>query len=55
MYHTWLRDKLDYSYHMKKLCALILLAVIALGITGCKSSHSGSREFIPGKGWIHND
>ena len=54
MHHTWLRDKLDYSYHMKNLCALILLAVVVFGINGCKSS-SGSREFIPGKGWIHND
>ena len=55
MYHTCRCDKLDYSYRMKKLCALILLAVVALGITGCKSSHSGSREFIPGKGWLHTD
>jgi hypothetical protein len=40
---------------MKKLCALLLLAVVGLGLTGCKSSHSGSREFVPGKGWIHTD
>ena len=54
MYHTCRRDKLDYSLRMKKLCALILLAIVVFGMTGCKSS-SGSREFIPGKGWIHND
>ncbi len=54
MYHTCRRDKLDYSFRMKKLCALILLAVVVCGMNGCKSS-SGSREFIPGKGWIHND
>lgn len=53
MHYTWLRDKLDYSYHMKKLCALLLLAVVVFGLTGCKSS--GSREFIPGKGWKHTD
>lgn len=34
---------------------LLVLAVVGLGLTGCHSSHSGSREFVPGKGWIHTD
>ena len=37
---------------MKKIWLLVLLAVVALSLnSGCKS-HSGSREFIPGKGWV---
>lgn len=40
---------------MKKLCALLLLVAIGFAMTGCKSSHSGSREFIPGQGWKHTD
>jgi hypothetical protein len=54
MHHACRPDKLDYSSGMKKLIALILLVTVAAAFTGCKSS-SGSREFIPGKGWIHND
>jgi len=40
---------------MSKLCLLLLLAglLVAAG-TGC-ATHSGSREFIPGKGWVPND
>jgi len=39
---------------MKRLLVLLSLAVLVLaGATGCKS-HSGSREFIPGKGWQKN-
>jgi hypothetical protein len=40
---------------MSKLCLLLVLAglLVAIG-TGCKTS-SGSREFIPGKGWVPND
>jgi len=40
---------------MSKLCLVLLLAslVVAVGV-GCKT-HSGSREFIPGKGWVPND
>jgi hypothetical protein len=37
---------------MSKLI-LGLILVISLGIVGCKSN-PGSREFIPGKGWIEN-
>ena len=31
---------------------ILLIAVLALlaGVTGCKN-HSGSREYVPGKGW----
>ncbi|HON06901.1 MAG TPA: hypothetical protein PLW02_02245 [Verrucomicrobiota bacterium] len=37
---------------MKKLIIVLLLFALVAGIsTGCKSS-SGSREFIPGKGWV---
>ena len=34
---------------MTKLCLLLLLAAALLG--GCVTEPSGSREFIPGKGW----
>jgi hypothetical protein len=40
---------------MKRL--LINLALIALilgSFTAC-ATHSGSREYVPGKGWIYND
>jgi len=33
---------------------LILLFAAAFTSTGCRS-HSGSREFIPGRGWVPND
>lgn len=37
---------------MKRILMIVLLAVVAVSLTsGCKS-HSGSREFIPGKGWV---
>jgi hypothetical protein len=39
---------------MSKLCILIvLLAALVIG-AGCKT-HSGNREYIPGKGWVPND
>jgi len=38
---------------MSKLCLLLLLAGLLLA-SGC-ASHSGSREYIPGKGWVPND
>jgi hypothetical protein len=31
----------------------VLLATLVVG-TGCRS-RSGSREFIPGRGWVPND
>jgi hypothetical protein len=40
---------------MLKLALVLILAASLLSITsGCKSP-SGSREFIPGKGWVPND
>ena len=43
---------------MKRVFALFLLLAVLGGtlalVTGCKSS-SGSRDFIPGKGWVPND
>jgi hypothetical protein len=39
---------------MSKLCIiLVLLAALVIG-AGCKS-HSGSKEYIPGKGWVPAD
>jgi len=38
---------------MSKLCVLILLLVALVITAGCKT-HSGSREYIPGKGWKQN-
>lgn len=38
---------------MSKLCLLLLVALM-LAAAGCKSS-SGSRDYIPGKGWVPND
>lgn len=32
---------------------LLLLAALVVG-AGCKS-HSGSKEYIPGKGWVPTD
>jgi hypothetical protein len=39
---------------MKKflLLGLVLLSVSLLAGAGCQ--HSGSREYIPGKGWMKN-
>jgi hypothetical protein len=36
---------------MSKLC-LILLAIVMMAAAGCASKPSGSREYIPGKGWV---
>jgi hypothetical protein len=38
---------------MSKLVLLVVLMVALLG-AGC-ATHSGSMEFIPGKGWVPND
>jgi hypothetical protein len=37
----------------KLLVILALAAVVLVTATGCKS-HSGSREYTPGKGWQQN-
>jgi hypothetical protein len=48
-------DNLVYNHGMSKLILLFLLvAALVAGATGCKT-HSGSREFVPGKGWVPND
>jgi len=39
---------------MAKICLFVCALAMALMAAGCSSS-SGSREFIPGKGWIEND
>jgi len=39
---------------MKCWILLLLLLAVLLAPTGCRSP-SGSREFIPGKGWVPND
>ena len=38
---------------MKKFLLLILLLTATLMISGCQTP-SGSREFIPGQGWVPN-
>jgi len=41
---------------MKKFLALILLAaVLGGGLAGCCHTQSGSKEFVPGQGWVPND
>ena len=36
---------------MSKICILILLAVVLVA-ADCASDNPGSREYIPGKGWV---
>jgi len=38
---------------MKKLFLAAALLTVLLAVSGCKS-HSGSREYAPGKGWQKN-
>jgi hypothetical protein len=38
---------------MSKICLLVLLALLLVA-TGC-ASHSGTRDYLPGKGWVPND
>jgi hypothetical protein len=41
---------------MSKVWMLVLLlAALMAGAVGCKTHQSGSREFIPGKGWVPTD
>lgn len=47
-------DNLDYIRVMAKIVMLLLLAVALFMAAGCKT-HSGSREYIPCKGWVPND
>jgi len=39
---------------MSKLCLLLLLVTVLMAAAGC-STPSGSREYIPGRGWVPND
>jgi hypothetical protein len=39
---------------MAKIYVLILLLAALVVASGCKT-HSGSREYVPGKGWVPND
>jgi hypothetical protein len=39
---------------MSKFCLLLFL-IAALVAAGCASPPSGSREYIPGKGWVPTD
>jgi hypothetical protein len=43
----------DYLSGRLKIVLLILLLTALAGASGCKSA-SGSREFIPGRGWKTN-
>jgi hypothetical protein len=36
---------------MAKICMILLLLAVVLVAGGC-CSNSGSREFVPGKGWV---
>lgn len=48
-------DNGDYLWGMmKRVAMLTILAAILATTFGCKSS-SGSREFVPGRGWVPND
>ena len=38
---------------MLKYAIVLLLAAVFLATTAC-STHPGSREYIPGKGWVPN-
>jgi hypothetical protein len=51
VHQTCLIGNLDYDGGMSKICLLLMLA-IALLVVGCGSTNPGSREFIPGKGWV---
>ncbi len=50
MLHACGADNPVYARDMKHLL-LLVVAVAALTLTGCKTD-AGSREFIPGKGWL---
>jgi hypothetical protein len=44
----------DYTSSMSKIVVLLVLVAALVMASGCKS-HSGSREYTPGKGWTHTD
>jgi hypothetical protein len=47
-------SNLEYNLAMSKVCIILLLMAMLIAAVGCSTS-SGSREFIPGKGWVPND
>jgi hypothetical protein len=53
MRQTCPAGNLVYFGGMKKVI-FVLALVAVLAAAGCKT-HSGSREYIPGKGWVPND
>jgi hypothetical protein len=41
---------------MKTFCLLAVLTVtLVLAVGGCASSDPGSRDYVPGKGWVPNN
>jgi hypothetical protein len=47
---TCLTRNLDYAAGMAKYIVLFLVTLL-LALSGC-STPSGSREYVPGKGWV---
>lgn len=37
---------------MRNLLLILTLITVLILVTGCSSPNQGSREFIPGKGWV---
>jgi len=40
---------------MKRILLLVLALASLIMVSGCKSNHSGTYDYIPGKGWVPND
>ena len=56
MRQTCAGDKQVLQFGMTRLLTLVVVAAAALCLlaSGCQTQ-SGSREFIPGKGWVPTD
>jgi len=39
---------------MNKFFVILLLASLALVAAGCGTPDSGSRQYVPGQGWVPN-
>jgi hypothetical protein len=37
---------------MNRVLTIVLLALLLIAVSGCCETDKGSREFIPGKGWV---
>jgi hypothetical protein len=37
---------------MKRVFLILLLSLLAVTFTACSTQEKGSREFIPGQGWV---